>query len=49
MIKNNLIDPERLLQLFSAIEDHLYLFPSLNPASFRRDVELIVREYTRVQ
>lgn len=49
MIKNNLVDPVRLLQLFSAIEDHLYLAPSLNPASFRRDVERIVREYTREQ
>jgi hypothetical protein len=49
MIKNDLVDPVRLLQLFSAIEDHLYLVPSLNPASFRRDVERIVREYTREQ
>lgn len=39
MILRGLIEPKRLLVLFSSIEDQLYRYPAINGASFRRAVE----------
>ncbi|HMG74543.1 MAG TPA: DUF6036 family nucleotidyltransferase [Pyrinomonadaceae bacterium] len=41
LITNGLVDPKRLLELFFAIEDRLYLYPSLDKAGFRRAVERV--------
>lgn len=43
MIKEKLIEPSRLLELFSQIEDQLVRYPALDPASFRRAVESVVK------
>jgi|GraSoiStandDraft_4_1057263.scaffolds.fasta_scaffold454845_2 hypothetical protein len=42
--ERGLIEPTRLLELFSAIEDQIYRYPELNPESFRRAVEAVVRQ-----
>jgi hypothetical protein len=39
MIDRKLVDPGKALELFPAIEPRLYLFPSIDPSSFRRSVE----------
>lgn len=44
MIKSGLIDHQRLLELFSQIEDAIYKYPALDAASFRRAVESFVRQ-----
>jgi hypothetical protein len=44
MILNGLVEPKRLLELFSAIEDQLYRYPAVDAASFRQAVERVVRE-----
>lgn len=44
MMSAGLIEPSRLLELFTAIEDSLYKYPALDPATFRRAVERVVRE-----
>lgn len=42
MMKHSLIEPERLLELFEAIEPKMYRYPALDPTSFRRAVEALV-------
>jgi hypothetical protein len=42
MIKAKLIEPSRLLELFSLIEDQMHRYPALDPVSFRRAVESVV-------
>lgn len=42
LIDNGLVDPRRLLELFSAIEDQIYRYPALDGLSFRRAVERVV-------
>jgi hypothetical protein len=42
LIKGKLVEPSRLLALFTQIEDQLYRYPTLDAASFRRAVETIV-------
>jgi hypothetical protein len=42
MIKTNLIDPQKLIDLFAQIEDQLFKYPAINPTSFRRAVETAV-------
>jgi hypothetical protein len=42
MIKSNLVDPRRLLELFSKIEGDIDKYPALDAPSFRRAVELSV-------
>jgi hypothetical protein len=42
MIKSGLVDPERLLELFSKIESDISKYPALDAPSFRRAVELFV-------
>jgi hypothetical protein len=39
MIDRRLIEPQRALALFTAIEPALYRFPAIDPASFRSRVE----------
>lgn len=43
MLSRGLIEPGRLLDLFTRIEPELYRFPAIDPASFRRAVERAVR------
>jgi hypothetical protein len=43
MVQRGLVEPGRALELFDAIEDQLYRFPSIDPASFRRRVEAALR------
>lgn len=44
MIEHGLVEPARLLELFSRIEDMLYKYPAIDEKSFRQDVEQIVSE-----
>ena len=43
MIDRRLVEPGKAIELFNAIEDQLYRFPSIDPASFRRRVEAAFR------
>jgi hypothetical protein len=42
LLKSNLIESKRLLELFSQIEEELHKYPALDAPSFRRAVESIV-------
>lgn len=44
MIEHGLVDPSRLLDLFSRIEDKLYKYPAVDEKSFRYEVEQVVNE-----
>lgn len=44
LFRAQLIDPEKLMDLFSQIEDQLFRYPAINPGSFRRAVELAISE-----
>lgn len=46
LIAGSWVDPNRLLELFFAIDDQIYRYPDLDRASFRRAVERVVRHYT---
>jgi hypothetical protein len=39
MIRGKWVEPEKALDFFKEIEPHLYRYPAINPASFRRDVK----------
>src|SRR5918995_1436252 len=39
MLGSGLVDPDRLRQLFEAIESQLYRYPAIDPAAFRRKVQ----------
>jgi hypothetical protein len=39
MVREGLVETDRLLQLFAAIEPQLYRYPAVDPRSFRRAVE----------
>jgi hypothetical protein len=43
MIRNGFVDPAELERLFEEIEPRLYLYPALDPATFRAAVEKVVR------
>ena len=43
MLTSGLVQPQRLLELFAAIEDQVYRYPALDRAAFRRAVEQVVR------
>ena len=45
MLEQGLVAPDQLLHCFKEIEPFLYRFPALDPASFRRKVEKISKEY----
>jgi hypothetical protein len=40
-----LVDPKRLLELFFAIEDQLYLYPAIDGPTFRRAVERLCKAH----
>jgi hypothetical protein len=44
MIQRGLVEPGRLLELFTAIEQQLYRYPALDESSFRRAVERVISE-----
>lgn len=44
MIKNGLVEPNRLLEFFSQIEGTIYKYPALDPQEFRAAVERVVQE-----
>ena len=39
MLRSGRIEPDELLRLFAEIEPRLYLYPAIDPATFRRSVE----------
>lgn len=43
MILRLLVNPSVALRLFDAIEPHLYLYPAIDPPTFRRSVERVFR------
>lgn len=43
MRERGLIEPDRILDLYEAIEPELYRYPAIDPPSFRRRVEAFVR------
>src|SRR5216684_8495235 len=45
LITTGLVEPNRLLELFSEIEDRIYRYPDLDAKSFRRAVERVVQGY----
>ena len=42
LIASGVVDPKRLLELFSTIEGQIYLYPSVDAKSFRQAVERLV-------
>ena len=42
-----LIDPRKLMDLFSQIEDQLFRYPAIDPGTFRRAVEMAISEAGR--
>jgi hypothetical protein len=44
LIASGLVEPGRLLELFSAIENQIYRYPDLDAPSFRRAVERVAHE-----
>jgi uncharacterized nucleotidyltransferase DUF6036 len=44
MIQSALVDPTRLLELFSEVEEDMYRYPAIDGKKFRAAVERIVRE-----
>ncbi len=43
MIRDGLVDPDRLKALFAEVEDLLYRYPAINPRSLRAAVERLPR------
>lgn len=43
MLRRDLVEPERALELFEAVEPRLYRYPSLDAKAFRRSVEHLMR------
>ncbi|HZI46323.1 MAG TPA: DUF6036 family nucleotidyltransferase [Pyrinomonadaceae bacterium] len=43
MIERGLIEPARVLELFSRIEDQLYKYPAIDAKSFRKAVEAFIQ------
>lgn len=39
LIRNQLVEPRRLLEFFCEIEDQLYKYPAIDPSAFRSAVE----------
>jgi len=44
-IERGLVQPRRLLELFSSIEDQIHRYPELDAGTFRAAVEQIVHQY----
>ena len=47
LFENKLIEPLKLLELFSVIEGELHRYPQVDPKSFRESVEQAVKTHTR--
>jgi hypothetical protein len=47
MIRRNLVDPDEALRHFREIEPRLYLYPAVDPASFRQAVERTLKGSAR--
>ncbi len=47
MMLDGFVEPARLLEFFSQIEDKIYKYPALDPEKFRAAVERVVRETER--
>jgi hypothetical protein len=47
MIQSGLVEPNRLLEFFSQIEEKIYKYPALDSQKFRAAVEGVVRETER--
>ena len=43
MVRDGLVDPKRLLELFGRAEDQLYRYPAIDPARLRATVERFAR------
>lgn len=48
-LETGLVEPRRLRELFSEVEDQLYKYPALNKSSFREAVEHILRDFEESQ
>ena len=48
MIARGLIEPDRVLRFFNEIEPQLYRYPAIDPRSFRRAVEEILKPFHRI-
>ena len=46
-VEADLINPDRLLEFFSAIEDQIYKYPELNREKFRAAVERVVQQFKK--
>ncbi len=46
MIGRGLVQPERLIEFYNAIEHQLYRYPAVDGPSFRRAVQEVVNEFT---
>lgn len=46
MLARKLIDPKRLLELYSGIEPELFRYPAVDPPTFQRSVEKAVKAWT---
>jgi hypothetical protein len=44
MIQTGLVEPNRLLEVFSQIEEKIYKYPAIDPQEFRAAVERVVSE-----
>ena len=44
MVADGLVEPNRLLELYEAIEPSLYRYPAIDPRAFRRAVEAFLAE-----
>jgi len=44
-IESELVQPRRLVELFSTIENQIHRYPALDARTFRASVERVVREY----
>jgi hypothetical protein len=42
MIETGLVAPERLVELFASVADHLHRYPALDPAALRRALDEVV-------
>lgn len=47
LFENKLIEPSKLLHLFSVIEGELHRYPQVDPKSFRESVKQAVKAHTR--
>lgn len=47
MIERGLVEPDRLLKLFSQIEDQIYKYPAIDAKSFRKAVEAFIQSLAK--